>query len=97
MSRTLTDHKTIKAWAEKHGATPSCVRGTGGSGDPGMLRFDFPGYSGADSLSPIDWDEWLGKFDESGLALLVDDDETSNFNKLVRRETAASRQSHAKR
>jgi hypothetical protein len=58
-----------------------------------MIRLDFPGYSGEQSLEPIEWEEWLEKFDENGLALLVQDQtaggEQSNFNKLVRRETAA--------
>jgi hypothetical protein len=57
-----------------------------------MIRLDFPGYSGEQSLEPIEWEEWLQKFDESGLALLVQDQtaggERSNFNKLVTRETA---------
>jgi hypothetical protein len=59
-----------------------------------MIRLDFPGYSGEQSLEKIEWDEWLGKFDESGLALLVQDKtasgERSNFNKLVNRETAGA-------
>jgi hypothetical protein len=45
-------------------------------------------------LEPIEWDEWFQKFDESGLALLVQETtargERSNFNKLVKRETAES-------
>jgi len=57
-----------------------------------MIRLDFPGYSGEQSLEHIEWDEWFQKFDESGLALLVQDTtargQKSNFNKLVSRETA---------
>ncbi|HZU33326.1 MAG TPA: hypothetical protein VFB79_19580 [Candidatus Angelobacter sp.] len=68
------------------------MRGTGGGEDVGMIRLDFPGYSGEQSLQPIDWDEWLEKFDESNLALLVQDNLArggrSNFNKLVNRENA---------
>jgi hypothetical protein len=58
-----------------------------------MIRLDFPGYSGAQSLEQIEWDEWFQKFDESGLALLVQETtargQKSNFNKLVSRETAS--------
>jgi hypothetical protein len=40
---------------------------------------------------PISWDDWFAKFDESGLALLFQEEtaggERSNFNKLVKRET----------
>jgi hypothetical protein len=57
-----------------------------------MIRLDFPGFSGEQSLERIGWDEWFEKFDESGLALLVQDEtargERSNFNKLVSRRTA---------
>jgi ferritin-like metal-binding protein YciE len=91
-SHTLTDREEIRQWAEDRGAQPSCVRGTGGKGDIGMLRLDFPGYSGEDSLEPIEWDEWFDKFDERGLALLVQEKtaggQKSNFNKLVSREAS---------
>jgi hypothetical protein len=57
-----------------------------------MIRLDFPGYSGAQSLEHIDWDEWFRKFDDNSLALLVQEKtargQQSNFNKLVSRETA---------
>lgn len=60
-----------------------------------MIRLDFPGFSGAQSLEPIGWDEWFQKFDESKLALLVQDKtargQKSNFNKLIGRETAQAR------
>src|SRR5213082_3897877 len=91
-SRPLTDHNEIRRWAEERGAHPACVRGTGSSDDIGMIRLDFPGYSGEGKLEEISWDEWFEKFDESGLALLVQDEtargQRSNFNKLVSRETA---------
>src|SRR4051812_4736694 len=91
-SKALTDHDEIRRWAEQRNASPSCVRNTGGSNDVGMIRLDFPGYSGEGSLEEISWDDWFQKFDESGLALLVQDrtasGQKSNFNKLVSRETA---------
>lgn len=68
------------------------MRGTGGGEDIGMIRLDFPGYSGEGSLEPIEWEEWFEKFDENGLALLVQETtargQRSNFNKLVSRATA---------
>jgi hypothetical protein len=91
-SRALTDHNEVRRWAEERGAHPACVRGTGDNNDVGMIRLDFPGYSGEGKLEEIFWDEWFDKFDESGLALLVQDEtaggQRSNFNKLVSRETA---------
>jgi hypothetical protein len=85
----LTDHDEIREWAEDRDAKPSCVKGTGGGDDVGMIRLDFPGYSGEQSLQEISWDEWFEKFDDSELALLVQDEtasgEKSNFNKLVKR------------
>jgi hypothetical protein len=91
-SKTTTNHDEIRKWAEARKAKPSCVKGTGKNDDPGLIRLDFPGYSGGDSLEEISWDEWFEKFDANGLALLYQeetkDGEKSNFNKLVSRETA---------
>lgn len=91
----LTDHDEIRRWAEERDAQPACVRGTGsntGPSDIGMIRLDFPGYTGADSLSPVTWDDWFEVFDDRGLGLLVQDKtaggQRSNFNKLVSREAA---------
>lgn len=94
-SRTTTDHNEIRKWAEARGATPSRVKGTGSRNDPGMIRLDFPGYSGADSLEEISWDQWFKAFDANGLALVYQEKTAggarSNFNKLVARETADAR------
>jgi hypothetical protein len=91
----ITDHARIRQWAETRGAKPSCVRGTGGKADPGMIRLDFPGYSGGDSLQEISWDEWFKAFDANNLALLVQektaDGTISNFNQLVSRDPVDAR------
>jgi hypothetical protein len=89
-AQTLVDHDAIRAWAESRQARPACVKGTGGGEDTGMIRLDFPGFSGADSLQEISWEDWFRQFDENGLALIVQDEtaagERSNFNKLVKRD-----------
>jgi hypothetical protein len=89
-SKTTTNHDEIRKWAESRGAKPACVKGTGGKGDTGLLRLDFPGYSGADSLQEISWDEFFEKFDDQNLALLYQEEtsagQKSNFNKLVSRK-----------
>ncbi len=95
VANTTTNHEEIRRWAEDRGAHPACVKGTGSQGDVGMLRLDFPGYTGQRSLQAISWDEWFEKFDERGLALLYQDKtargQRSNFNKLVSRSTASAR------
>ena len=96
-TKASTDHEEIRKWAERRGAHPARVIGTGGrrrgrgrqaSGkrDVGMIRLDFPGYSGEGSLEEISWEEFFDKFDQSHLALVFRND---NFNKLVDRETVA--------
>lgn len=101
LARTLTDHDEIRRWAEERGGKPTAVKNTSrGKRDVGMIRIDFPGYSGEGKLAPIEWDQWLQKFDESNLALIVQDKtaggEISHFNKLVAREGAGSRRARAR-
>lgn len=91
--RYLTrDHDTIRRWAEERDGTPSTVASTHTDDDAGIIRLDFPGYSGEGSLEAISWDEWFEKFDESGLVLLfqeeTSDGQKSNFNKLIQADTA---------
>jgi len=87
--RTTTDHEEIVRWVEEHGGRPATVRGTGDD-DAGVLRIDFPGGAGEESLEPISWDEWFQKLEENRLAFLYQDEkasgEDSTFFKLVRRD-----------
>ena len=57
----------------------------------GILRIDFPGYSGSGSLEEISWEEFFEKFDREKLALVYQDTtargQKSNFNKIVSRES----------
>jgi hypothetical protein len=94
-AKTTTNHDEIRKWAEERNAKPSTVKRTGNQEDPGILRLNFPGYSGEDSLQEIPWDEWFRKFDEQELALLYQeqtkDGQKSNFNKLVSRRGRSER------
>jgi hypothetical protein len=94
--RVLTDHDDIRKWAEARKAQPACVKGTERDDGTCLLRLDFPGYSGEDTLEAIPWERWFDGFDKRKLALLVEDKtptgQVSNFNKLVSRETAKSRE-----
>ncbi len=82
-AKRTTDHDTIRKWAEKHGANPSRVKGTGDDEDAGLLRLDFD--EPEDRLEPISWEDFFEKFEESNLALLYQDEPDSRFSKLVRR------------
>ena len=91
-SKTTTNHDDIREWAEARGGKPATVKRTESNGEAGVLRIDFPGYSGSNSLEEISWEEFFKKFDEKQLAFLYQDEtssgEQSRFFKLVSRETA---------
>src|SRR5438876_6415002 len=74
---STTDHKVIQQWVEARDGCPATVKSTHKKGDPGLLRVDFPGYSGEDTLECISWDEWFKGFDENNLAFLYEDDPKS--------------------
>ena len=101
LSKTTSDHEEIRKWAEERGGKPSHVKSTGSAKDIGILRIDFPGFSGGGSLEPISWEEWFEKFDERNLALLYQEEtaagERSNFNKIVSAETAKENEERAER
>ncbi len=85
-----TDHNKIQKWVEERGGRPATVKRTEKGGDAGILRIDFPGYSGEQSLEPISWDEFFRQFDEKELAFLYQDKtsngEQSRFFKFVSRD-----------
>jgi hypothetical protein len=90
-SNVTTDHEFIRQWAEERGGKPAAVKRTREPGDQtGIVRIDFPGYSGGESLEEISWDEFFQKFDDANLAFVYQEEtaegEKSNFNKLVRRD-----------
>ena len=89
-SKTTTDHKKIREWAEKRGGKPASVKGTGDGEDAGLLRLNFPGYA-EDNLEEISWDDFFEKFEENNLALLYQEETKdggeSRFFKLVDRNS----------
>jgi hemerythrin superfamily protein len=88
-AKATIDHEAIRAWVEERGGKPAHVASTGDEEDPGILRIDFPGFSGEGTLEPISWSEWFDAFEENRLAFLYSDDVNSRFNKLVSRESVA--------
>lgn len=87
-----TDHETIRRWAEERGGKPATVISTERDGHPGILRIDFPGYSGEDTLEPISWDDFFKKFDCANLAMIYQSEtakgEPSYFCKFVNRDSS---------
>ncbi len=91
MAKATIDHATIQKWVEQRGGHPAHVKATGSSADPGILRIDFPGFSGEGTLERIGWDQFFDWFDRNQLALIHQDrtrgGKPSRFNKLVSRDT----------
>jgi hypothetical protein len=89
-SKSTTDHEVIKRWTEERGGKPATVRGTGEEEEAGVLRIDFPGYGGENSLQEISWEEFFDKFEEKKLAFLYQEKtsggDESRFFKFVSRD-----------
>ena len=87
-SHVTTDHDEIERWVEERNGQPAIVKGTE-SAKSALLRIDYPGYSGEETLEPISWEEFFRIFDENNLALLYQehtaDGGISRFSKLVDR------------
>ncbi|MCU7492082.1 MAG: hypothetical protein ACM3UR_02110 [Bacteroidota bacterium] len=95
-SQIITDHNKIRKWVEERGGKPASVKGTETKGEEaGLLRIDFPGYSGEGKLEEIPWEEFFEKFEESKLAFLYQDKthdgKQSRFNKFISREGEEAR------
>ncbi len=89
-AKATTDHEKIKRWVEERGGKPAAVKGTGSGNDPGILRIDFPGYIGDESLRQISWEQFFEKFENERLAFLFQEEtkegNDSRFSKLTNRE-----------
>ena len=91
-SKVTTNHDEIKAWVEERGGRPARVKGTEGKAGSGVLRIDYPGFSGEDTLEQITWEEFFTAFDDNNLAFLYQeetkDGSESRFSKFVDRGSA---------
>ena len=91
-SKVTTNHDEIRRWVEERGGQPARVKDTERRDSPGLLRIDYPGYSGGDTLEAISWDEFFQGFDENNLAFLYQektaDGSQSRFSKLIDRGSA---------
>ena len=84
-AKSTVDHDEIRNWVEERGGNPACVKGSGGGDDPGILRIDYPGFSGEETLQSIDWDTFFKGFEDNNLAFLYQPEGDSRFSKLVER------------
>ncbi|MCA2213740.1 hypothetical protein [Jidongwangia harbinensis] len=84
-SLVTTDHEVIRRWASARKAVPATVAGTEHDGHLGVLRLDFPGYSG-DRLTEVSWDDWFEAFDKRRLNFIFQEKQSggkrSNFFQL---------------
>lgn len=89
-SKTTTDINEIRKWAEERGGIPSHVAGTENDESTGVLRINFPGFSGDDVLEEVPWEEWGQTFEDRKLAFLYQEEtaagEQSRFFRLIKRE-----------
>ncbi len=78
-----------RRWVSERGGYPARVKGTKEKGGSGVLRIDYPGYSGEESLQAITWTEFFKGFESNKLAFLYQEEtkggEESRFSKLVAR------------
>lgn len=88
-SKVTTNHDEIRKWVEARDGQPARVKGTDDKGS-GVLRIDYPGFTGEGTLEPITWEEFFEAFEENNLAFLYQeqtkDGEESRFSKLIERE-----------
>jgi hypothetical protein len=75
-SLVTTDHEVIRRWAKARRAVPATVAGTEHDGHLGVLRFDFPGYSG-DRLVEVSWSDWFEAFDKRRLNFIYQERRSS--------------------
>jgi hypothetical protein len=89
-SKVTTDHNEIRRWIEERDGQPATVISTEKNGHPGILRVDYPGYAGEETLETIGWEAFFEAFDKNNLAFLYQDDKDSRFSKFIDR--ASTRQ-----
>jgi predicted HTH domain antitoxin len=75
-SLVTTDHEVIRQWAKARKAVPATVEGTEHDGHLGVLRLNFPGYSG-DRLTEVSWNDWFDAFDKRRLNFIYQQKQTS--------------------
>ncbi|MDP8970226.1 MAG: hypothetical protein M3N52_06985 [Actinomycetota bacterium] len=91
LTKTTTDHGTIRRWADERGGRPATVADTVEAGEPGVLTIHFPHQDPRHDrdLAEISWEAFFRKFEDEDLAFLYEeqtaDGDISRFFKLIRR------------
>jgi hypothetical protein len=85
-AKTTIDHETIQQWVEERGGTPAYVKNTGTQEEPGILRIDYPGFKGEDSLESLEWETFFEAFEAKELAFLYQEAPDSRFSKFIARD-----------
>lgn len=90
----LVDHDKVRQWAEGRHAAPARVLPSADHPDADELTFSFRQNRDGGGVELLTWDEWLSRFDDDRLALLVLDQErtglSSKYFRLVSREDLPS-------
>jgi hypothetical protein len=83
-AKVTTNHEEIRRWVDERGGHPAVVKGTE------ILRIDYPGFEGEESLEQIPWEKSFEIFEKNGLTFLYQDKtasgEVSRFSKFIARE-----------
>lgn len=89
ITRTTTDHETIKKWTEARGGAPSHVVKTSEEGDVGVIRIAFPEFVDRTRLDDVAWAEFFSVFDDKKLAFVyqeaTSEGEISRFCRITSR------------
>ena len=99
-SKVTTDHEEIRKWVEERDGNPARVKASAKGGGGGLLRIDYPGFSGEDTLEEITWEEFFEAFEENNRAFLYQDEtkdgKESRFSKLIDRDSATEKSKAAR-
>lgn len=90
-SKVTTDHEEIRNWVEERGGNPARVKSSAKGSGGGLLRIDYPGFTGEDTLETITWEEFFEAFEKNNLAFLYQEEtkagKESRFSKLIDRDS----------
>ncbi len=95
-AKVTTDHNKIQRWVEERGGWPARVKSTAKGRKSGILRIDFPGFTGQETLEKIAWEDFFNALEENNLAFLYQDESDSRFNKFIDRDSVDANEQKAR-